>query len=394
MKHATTGVELGGFSLMKPLELWVNDLLMAIFFFLVGLEIKREVLIGELAGFQKAALPVSGALGGMLVPAGIYLAVNWNQPEFVNGWGVPMATDIAFAVGVLALIGKRVPLALKVFLLALAIVDDLGAVLVIALFYTAELDVGSLLLSFVFVGVAYMYGRRGGTSGFWYAMIGLISWYFMLKSGVHATISGVLMAMSVPIVQRMTPRELTKEIQSRMGGSTFEEVVVHIEDVEGIIKRSHSPLHNFEHGLHPYSAYFIMPVFALFNAGVALGGSGEGAMVSLATLGVFLGLLIGKPLGVTGLTWIAVKLGITKLPDGVSWFGILGVGFLAGIGFTMALFIANLAFGEGAALDQAKIGILSASVVAAIIGLVALNRAFGKPSSEHRAEPSAKTKTA
>ncbi len=377
MKHATTGIQIGTVGLLKPLELWVNDLLMALFFFLVGLEIKREVLIGELAGFRKAALPIAAALGGMIAPALIYLAITWNSPEFVDGWGVPMATDIAFAVGVLALLGNRVPLALKVFLLALAIVDDLGAVIVIAVFYTEEVSIISLIISFVFVGVAYVYGRRGGTSAFWYTIIGLVAWYFMLKSGVHATIAGVLMAMTIPMIQRMTPEELKSEIESRIGGQSFEEVVVHIEDVEALLSRSHSPLHNFEHALHPYSAYFIMPIFALFNAGVAVTG-GEGALVSLATLGVFLGLLLGKPIGVMLFVGLAVLLRITRLPDGVTWSGVFGVAMLAAIGFTMALFIANLAFDQSAALDQAKIGILSASVVAAFVGLYALKRGLPK----------------
>ena len=376
MKDAPTGIELGAWELKKPLVLWVNDLLMAIFFFLVGLEIKRELLVGELAGWQKASLPMFGALGGMVAPALIYLVFNAGT-EFSSGWGVPMATDIAFAVGVLALLGPRVPLTLKVFLLALAIVDDLGAVMVIALFYTAELSVSSLVISLLIWLVAVYYGKRGGGHPLVYTVLGLIVWYFMLKSGVHATIAGVLMAFAVPLVHPIKPEELKKELRANIGGD-FEAVEMRLEHLERTVKRAQSPLHNFEHDLVPYVAFFIMPVFALFNAGVSLAPAEGASLVSTATFGVIFGLLLGKPIGIVGLVYVAVLLRLTKMPKGLNWTGLTGISLLAAIGFTMALFIANLAFETPEALDQAKIGVLAASVVAAFAGLFALKKALPK----------------
>jgi NhaA family Na+:H+ antiporter len=369
------GVGFGAWGLEKPLILWVNDLLMAVFFFLVGLEIKRECMVGELAGWNKASLPVAGALGGMVVPALIYVAFNQGLPT-LSGWGVPMATDIAFALGILALLGDRVSLSLKVFLLALAIVDDLGAVLVIALFYTDDLNTGALALSFVAWGVAIAYGRFGGAKALGFALIGLVMWYFMLKSGVHATIAGVLMALAVPLRHSLSPEQLQHELRPlREQGGSFEQVEVVIEHLEGVLDRAHSPLHSMEHGLGPYAAFVIMPIFAFFNAGLALGGS-EGGLVSVVSMGVFFGLLLGKPIGVAGFAALAVKTGLARLPAGANWQGMIGVGLLAGIGFTMSLFIASLAFKDAAALGQAKIGVLSASVVAALLGLLFLHRAL------------------
>jgi NhaA family Na+:H+ antiporter len=371
-------VGLGAWGLEKPLLLWVNDLLMAVFFFLVGLEIKREVMVGELAGWRRAALPVAGALGGMIVPALIYLAFNAGGPGH-GGWGVPMATDIAFALGVLALLGDRVPLPLKVFLLALAIVDDLGAVLVIALFYVENLDGTALLLSLLVWGLALAYGLYGGARPLVFALIGTVMWYFMLKSGVHATIAGVLMALAVPLRHRMSMPALQQELRPLTGhGGGFEQVEVVIEHLEDVLDRAHSPLHSMEHSLAPYVAFFVMPVFAFFNAGVALGQTGAG-LLSTVSLGAFLGLLLGKPLGVGGFAWIAVRSGLTRLPEGAHWPGIMGMGLLAGIGFTMSLFIANLAFGPTPELGQAKIGVLVASVIAALAGLAFLARALPRP---------------
>lgn len=371
MRHAPTGIELGGFVLRKPLELWVNDLLMAIFFFLVGLEIKRELLVGELAGWKRASLPVAGALGGMVAPALIYLAFNAGTP-YAAGWGVPMATDIAFAVGVLALLGPRVPLALKVFLLALAIVDDLGAVLVIAVFYTDDVDLALLGLSLAVWVVALTYGRLGGGGAAVFAILGAVMWYAMLKSGVHATIAGVLLALAVPLVRRIEPETLKQELRQRIGGS-FEEVEVRLDHLEQVIERAQSPLHNFEHALAPWVAFGIMPVFALFNAGVTLTAPEGVGLLSSATTGAFLGLLLGKPLGIVVFVWLAERIGLTERPASATWPALGGIGLLAGIGFTMALFIAYLAFGPTPALSQAKIGVLAASVVAAMCGLAVLH---------------------
>ena len=372
------GLGFGAWALEKPLLLWVNDLLMAVFFFLIGLEIKREVLVGELAGWRRAALPIAGAVGGMVVPALIYVAFNLGTPN-LRGWGVPMATDIAFALGILALLGERVPLALKVFLLALAIVDDLGAVLVIALFYTDSLSVGALLWSFAAWGAALAYGRYGGARALGFALIGAVMWYFMLKSGIHATIAGVLMALAVPLRHQMPAQELQQELRRLSGqGGSFEQVEMVIEHLEDVLARAHSPLHDIEHALAPYVAFVIMPVFAFCNAGVALGGTA--GLAGPVALGAALGLLLGKPLGVAGCAWLAVRSGITRLPEGASWPGIVGVGLLAGIGFTMSLFIASLAFGQSAELAQAKIGVLAASVVAALGGLAFLARTLPRRS--------------
>jgi NhaA family Na+:H+ antiporter len=369
------GVSFGAWSLEKPLLLWVNDLLMALFFFVIGLEIKREVLVGELAGWQRASLPAAGALGGMLVPALIYVALNPGEPT-IRGWGVPMATDIAFALGILSLLGERVPLSLKVFLLALAIVDDLGAVLVIALFYTADLNGGSLLVSLLVWGGALAYGRAHGEQPLAFAVLGLVMWYFMLKSGVHATIAGVLMALAVPLRHRLSPQALQNEVRALASqGGGFEQVEMVIGRLEGVLAKAHSPLHSMEHALAPVVAFVIMPVFAFFNAGVALGGS-EGGLISGVSLGAFIGLLVGKPIGVAGCVFIAVMSGLTRLPVGTSWSALVGVGLLAGIGFTMSLFIANLAFAEQALLNQAKIGVLAASTLAALAGLAFLSRAL------------------
>ena len=369
------GVGFGAWSLEKPLLLWVNDLLMAGFFFVIGLEIKREILVGELAGWQRASLPAAGALGGMIVPALIYVAFNLEEPA-IRGWGVPMATDIAFALGVLALLGQRVPLNLKVFLLALAIVDDLGAVLVIALFYTADLNGTSLLISLLVWGAALAYGRAEGEKPLVFALLGLVMWYFMLKSGIHATIAGVLMALAVPLRHKLSVEELQHELRALGSGrGGFEQVEMVIEHLEEVLNKAHSPLHSMEHALAPYVAFFVMPVFAFFNAGVAVGGT-EGGLISAVSLGAFIGLLVGKPIGVAGFVFLAVVSGLTRLPPGATWPAMIGIGLLAGIGFTMSLFIANLAFADQALLDQAKIGVLTASVFASLAGLAFLSRAL------------------
>ncbi|MGH6918027.1 MAG: Na+/H+ antiporter NhaA [Geminicoccaceae bacterium] len=379
------GVGFGAWGLEKPLLLWVNDLLMAVFFFLVGLEIKRECMVGELAGWHRASLPLAGALGGMIVPALIYVALNPSEPA-VRGWGVPMATDIAFALGVLSLLGDRVSLGLKVFLLALAIVDDLGAVLVIALFYSENISVGALLLSFLAWGCGLAYGRFGGGKALAFALIGLVMWYFMLKSGVHATIAGVLMALAVPLRHRLSPQQLQQELRPlTTRGGDFEQIEVMIEHVDEVLERARSPLHRMEHALAPFTAFVIMPVFAFFNAGLALGGS-ETELISAVSIGAFVGLLLGKPIGVAGFVALAVKTGLTRLPEGTGWQGLIGVGLLAGIGFTMSLFIASLAFPDYAMLNQAKIGVLCASVIAALAGLALLHRALPRaPIREVRA---------
>lgn len=361
MQHVDVGLEAGPLGFHMSLAHWVNDGLMAVFFFLVGLEIKREVLRGELAGWRRAALPVAGALGGMVAPALIYAWLNRGTPEIV-GWGVPMATDIAFAVGVMTLLGPRVPAALKVFLLALAIVDDLGAVLVIALFYTAGINAWALGgAALVWLG-ALAYGRAGGGRAVVFAALGLALWALTLASGVHATVAGVMLALTVPLAR-----------PARSEGP--------------------SPLLAFEHALQPWVSFGIMPLFALFNAGVAIGGGGQGgaegaaAASGMVALGAFLGLIVGKPVGIVGFSAAAVALRLTRLPDGVGWRALTGAALLGGIGFTMALFIAVLAFGEGPTLDEAKLGVLAASACAAVAGYLALRA--GLRAEEGRGRPAA-----
>ena len=379
MKSTYFGLAFGDWSLQKPLILWVNDALMAIFFLYVGLEIKREVVVGELADRKAAMLPIFAAIGGMVVPALVYVLVNRDGGD-LTGWGIPMATDIAFALGIMALLGSRVPVALKIFLTALAIVDDLGAVLVIALFYTAELDTTALFLSFACFGAALLYNFSGGRRLPVYGVVGVLMWYFMLKSGVHATIAGVLLALTVPMSRGLEPKEIGRELQRLFADRDFERQEVEVEHLEGLVDRAHSPLHNLEHGLQPWVAFLIMPIFALFNAGFTL--SPDANLMAPVALGPFLGLLVGKPIGVLGFSWLAVRLGISALPTGVNWMALTGTGALAGVGFTMSLFIAALGFGDGMLLDQAKLGVLSASVVAGFLGLALLAVATRGPDGE------------
>lgn len=351
--------------LEKTLASWVKDFLMAFFFLLVGLEIKREIVMGELSNPRQAALTIVAALGGMIVPALIYTALNAGGPG-QPGWGVPMATDIAFAIGVLSLLGKRVPLGLKVFLTAFAIVDDLGAVLVIAFFYTSGLNLPALLISLGFFALALLAGRLKVTRLSIYLLIGAFMWYFMLESGVSPTVAAVLLALAVPVTRRISLPELQSQLDeaARKNPEMLEAAMEHLEKT---LVRAQSPLHRLEHALHPWSTYLIMPVFAFFNAGVTLSGVGFGAV----GMGAFLGLLLGKPLGIFLVSWLAVRLGLAALPAGVNWPMILGAGFLGGIGFTMSLFVAALGFADAPALlDQAKLGVLASSVVAAIIGLL------------------------
>ena len=380
----------GSLVISKPLLLWINDGLMAIFFFVVGLEIKREVLVGELSSPRQAALPLVAAVGGMVVPAGFYVAFNAGA-DTISGWGVPMATDIAFALGVLALLGSRAPLALKIFLTALAIVDDLGAVLVIALFYTAEISWGSLLVGAGFLVALIAANRFGIRRTAVYVVLGLGLWVAFLKSGVHATIAGVLLALTIPARRRIDTsgfRDRAEELVALFArdvkpGSTepttdqrdaihaLEEACEHVE----------TPLSRMEHALHGWVAFGIMPVFALANAGVAFGDGLGAAFGTSVTLGVLFGLFLGKQVGVLFFSWLAVRAGWAVMPSGITWRQIYGVSCLTGIGFTMALFIANLAFSDAAVLDQAKIGIFAASLLAGVLGW-ALLRFAPQPAPE------------
>jgi len=363
------GFDLGGWSLEKPLLLWVNDGFMALFFFLVGLEIKREVSVGELSEPRDAVLAVVAALGGVVVPGVIYATINWSG-EGIGGWGVPVATDIAFALGMMSLLGDRVPLSLKVFLTALAIVDDLVAVLIIALFYTEGISLMDLVLSFGVIVLTFAYGLNGGRNLKVFAFLGVVAWFFMLQSGIHATVAGVLLALAIPIKRKIAPEDLRDELRAGFEDRRFEGVEVKVANLERVLEDAQSSLHRLEHLLHPWVAFLVLPVFALFNAGVSLGGGG--GVLNPVTVGVFLGLLVGKPVGVLVFSWLATRLGLASLPEGVGWPSMAGASFLAGIGFTMSLFVGGLAFEDGGLLDQAKLGVLSASVLAAVLGLALL----------------------
>ncbi|UCH76051.1 MAG: Na+/H+ antiporter NhaA [Rhodospirillales bacterium] len=336
-------VQVGALEIDKPLLLWINDGLMAIFFFLVGLEIKREIVEGRLSSVQKASLPVLAAIGGMVVPALIYVALNRGDPEALRGWAVPTATDIAFALGVLALLGSRVPAALKVFLLALAIIDDLGAIIIIAVFYTSQLSLGVLAIAALGISVLAYLNSRGVQRVAPYLVTGLIVWVCVLKSGVHATLAGVVVALFIPLKSPQDDQE--------------------------------SPLKRIEHGLAPWVAFGVMPIFAFANAGVALHNLSFGDLFAGIPLGILAGLFVGKQLGIFGSVWLAVKMGVSRLPDGVGWLQIYGVSALAGIGFTMSLFIGTLAFSDPEHAAAVRIGVLAGSTLSALLGYVILRYA-------------------
>ena len=374
----------GAFHLSKELIHWINDGLMAVFFFVVGLEIKREVLVGELASPRQAILPIVAAIGGMAFPAGFYLLFNPDGPAHA-GWGIPMATDIAFALGVLSLLGKRVPLSLKIFLTAVAIVDDLGAVLVIALFYTSEVVWVSLLIGAIFLVLLVVANRLGIRSPLVYSLLGLGLWLTFLKSGIHATIAGVLLALTIPAQTRIDADEFVSNAnyfldQFRKSGKHGESVLTNqnrravLRAMEAAAEHAQTPLQRLEHSLHPWVSYFIMPVFALANAGVELRGDLLSAFTQPVTLGVMAGLIFGKQIGVFTASFLAVKLKWADLPSDMTWKHLYGLGWLAGIGFTMSLFIASLAFGNAEFLPLAKTGILLASLISGTVGAVILSR--------------------
>lgn len=339
-------VTLNGEGLQKPLILWINDGLMAVFFFLIGLELKREMLEGKLRNPRDVFLPGAAAVGGMIAPAIVFLMFNWGNPETVRGWAIPAATDIAFAVGVLALLGTRAPTALKIFLLTLAILDDLGAIIIIALFYTAELKIDYLWLSLLPLAGLWWCHRTKMHRIAPMILLGAILWFFVLKSGVHATLAGVITAFFIPIKDRY----------------------------------GKSPLHSLEHGLTPYVFFLIVPIFAFSNAGVVLAGMGIGDLISPLPLGIGLGLYLGKIVGVFGVTWLLVRFGLARLPHGVTWQHIFGVACLAGIGFTMSLFIGGLSFGDGALMNDVRVGVLSGSLFSAVTGYLVLR--FAPPHEE------------
>jgi NhaA family Na+:H+ antiporter len=340
-------VQVGALVLAKPLLLWVNDGLMAIFFFLVGLEIKREVLQGELSSWSQASLPGFAAIGGMAAPALIFVLINLGDPQTLRGWAIPAATDIAFALGVLALLGSRVPAALKIFLLALAIMDDLGAIVIIAVFYTADMSLTSLGLAAVGIVILACFNIFGVMRLGAYLLVGLAVWVCVLKSGVHATLAGVAVAFFIPLRAKT-------------------------EDGE-------SPLEHLEHALHPWVAFAILPFFAFANAGVSLEGLTFASLLAPVPLGIAAGLFIGKQIGVFGLSYGAVRLGLAKLPQGVSWLQIYGLSFLTGIGFTMSLFIGTLAYDDLEHATGVRLGVLLGSLVSGVGGYLLLRFSSSPP---------------
>ncbi|MEY4932438.1 MAG: Na+/H+ antiporter NhaA, partial [Pseudomonadota bacterium] len=342
-------LQAGPLTLAKPLLLWINDGLMAVFFLLIGLEVKREVLEGELADRARIALPAFGAIGGMLVPAFIYVGFNWDDPTGLRGWAIPSATDIAFALGVLQLLGNRVPVGLKVFLLTLAIMDDLGAIVIIAIFYTSDLSMLSLLLAGFAVVILAALNLRNVSRVTFYILVGLMLWFCVLKSGVHATLAGVATALAIPM---------------RDAGN-----------------RDRSPVRDIEHRLHPWVAFGILPVFAFANAGVSLAGLTPATLLDPVPLGIALGLFIGKQLGVFVFAWLAAVLGLARLPVGVTWRQLYGAAILCGIGFTMSLFIGSLAFEQAAAGQEVndRLGILVGSLLSAVVGYFFLKASLRAP---------------
>jgi NhaA family Na+:H+ antiporter len=399
--EARIDIGFGGYHFHHLSELtvqeWINDAMMVIFFFVVGLEIKRELVVGELRDPRAAAMPVLGALGGMLVPALIYTFFNAGGPAS-HGWGIPMATDIAFAVGVVSMIGRRVPLGAKLFLLALAIVDDLGAILVIAIFYTDELALGWLVAGIVGLAVVYGMRRAGIRSTLAYVAVGVFVWLSILESGVHATVAGVAMAFLTPVSTLYSPgkfatraNHLVERVDEYLPASddlrdvaphTIERVDALLGDLKHLAHETVSPLDRIEHVLSPWSSFVIVPIFALANAGVRIAFSDLGALITEpVTLGVALGLFVGKTVGVSLAAFLAVKFGLGRLPNRTTWSHMIGMGLLAGIGFTVALFVSALSFGDGSAgIDEAKVGIFLASIVAGLAGFAWLR--FVAPSPD------------
>jgi Na+:H+ antiporter, NhaA family len=331
-------VAVGSFAIDKPLLLWINDGLMAVFFFLVGLEVKREVVEGQLSSWNQASLPLVAAIGGMAMPALIFVGLNMGSPANISGWAIPAATDIAFALGILSLLGPRVPVALKALLLAIAVIDDIGAITIIALFYSGSIDTAMLGGGALALAAMIVLNRFKVGSSIPYILLAIVLWVFILKSGVHATLAGVAAAMTIPM-------------RARDGSQ---------------------PLERMEHFLHPWVAFLVIPIFGFANAGVSLGGLEFADLLAPLPLGIALGLLIGKQIGIFGFAFLAVKTGLARLPENVGWRQVHGVSLLAAIGFTMSLFIGNLAFDSAAQVDAVKIGVLSGSVIAALAGFFLL----------------------
>ncbi len=378
------GIKSDNFTLIKPLILWINDGLMAIFFFLIGLEIKREILIGELNSFKKASLPIFAAIGGMLIPLSLYLILN-DSSETVNGWGIPMATDIAFTLAILKLLGNKVPLSLKIFLTAFAIIDDIGAVLVIAIFYTSDISWSLLFYAGILLSVLYFLSFIKIHNKFILLIFGIIIWVLFLKSGVHPTIAGILLAFAVPIKQKINEFNYTEKLNEIIHRLTTSNntnnlpvlsklQIEEIDNLEDWTNKVQSPLQQLEHRLHYWVAFLIMPIFALSNAGIYF--SNEMIIdVSLA-LNLAVSLFLGKAIGVSIFSYLSIKLKIATLPKHTNFLDIIGVAILSGVGFTMSLFIGSLAFNNDIFINSAKMGIIAGSLVSGIVGYLILRRSI------------------
>lgn len=384
------GIITDTFEFKIPLHLWVNDALMAIFFFLIGLEIKRELVIGELNSMKKIAFPLVGAFGGMIIPVTFFLLINQN-PDTTHGWGIPMATDIAFSLAILNTLGNRVPLSLKIFLTAFAIVDDIGAVLVIAVFYSGNINLIYLLVALALLAILYIFSYRGHYSTYVMFIFGVIIWGLFFASGIHPTVAGIMLAFSVPIRQKINTASFLTQLEklyTTIKASTVlpqpilsNEQLQNIDDLQDWTEKFQSPLQNLEHRLHGWVAYFIIPIFALANAGVLIDSSVH--LDFALVVNIIICLLLGKGIGVASFVLIAQKLRLIEIPREISIKEIIGVSFLAGIGFTMAIFIANLAFTSTPEfVDSAKIGILIGSFISAIVGYFILRSGSKKKALE------------
>jgi NhaA family Na+:H+ antiporter len=378
------GFAIGSFSMMHSLKHWINDLLMAVFFFVVGMEVKREIVMGELRDLRTASLPIAAAIGGMLVPAGIYIALQQGTPA-LRGWGIPMATDIAFVVGCMAVLGPRIPNSLRVMMLSLAIIDDIGAILVIAIGYTTGLNYTALVLAFAGIGILLFLMHIGGRNVPLYLILMFLVWIAFHESGIHATIAGVIFGLMMPTKAWISKGRLGRIVNQTTGflsGENWKDSATRyslLRQMEVATRRSMSKLERFETTLHPWVGFAIMPVFALANAGVAFAVSDLADPVAIA---VMAGLFIGKPVGIVVFSWLAIRMGLARLPDGVNWGAVTGGGFLAGIGFTMALFIADLAL-KDELLIYAKVGIITASFLSAIVGVILLIVSLPKPTEKY-----------
>ncbi|NRB38825.1 MAG: Na+/H+ antiporter NhaA [Pseudomonadales bacterium] len=378
------GVTLGGYNITHSLHHWINDGLMAMFFFVVGLEIKREILVGELANMKQATLPIVGAIGGMVVPAGLYALLNINS-EGINGWGIPMATDIAFAVSALVILGKRVPKSLVTFLVALAIVDDLGAVAVIAIFYTEQIHMTFLMFAMGSFALMLVFNRVGIHKVWPYFILGGFTWVCMLESGIHATIAGILTALAVPAKPKFNPSFFREHMTNIMveydkypvqeNNDLHESQKALLHNIEESVRTVTPPLNRLEHDFHIPVSLLILPLFAFANAGIPIEFDQlDEVFSSMTTIGIMVGLVIGKLVGISGAAWLTIKLGFGEMPKGANMSQLMGVSCLAGIGFTMSIFIAGLAFpNDPEILLHAKIGILAASILAGVVGFVWLH---------------------